>query len=169
MTPMPATVTITRARHPLQGKSLRVLGGIRRHGALELLLELPDGSKSLIPAVWTDAEEITSDGETGVATLGSLTDLLGVCMLVADLMQRRTGLEEQAAGMSPSKEESRAACPTQFDTRSDPCFEHRSDLGLTTGTGDRSATSRGSRDGDRVAGQRDRQSNHSQPNGGSRR
>jgi hypothetical protein len=55
VTPVPATVTITRARHPLQGRSLRVLGGMRRHGVVELLLELPDGGKSLVPAAWTNA------------------------------------------------------------------------------------------------------------------
>ena len=44
---------ITRPRHPLDGRELRVLGGMRRHGRLELLLVLPDGSKRLIPAEWT--------------------------------------------------------------------------------------------------------------------
>src|SRR5262245_59417089 len=107
---MPATVTITRTRHPLQGKSLRVLGKMRRHGVVELLLELPDGSKRLIPASWTDDEGITSVGEAGVATLGSLTDLLGVCALVADLMNPHNGVGGQATGMSPSKEDSHAAC-----------------------------------------------------------
>ena len=53
---------ITRPRHPLQDRSLRVLGGMRRHGVMELLLELPDGSKSLIPAAWTDAEPSAGDG-----------------------------------------------------------------------------------------------------------
>ena len=42
-----------RPRHPLAGRELRVLGGMRRHGRLELLLVLPDGSKRLIPAAWT--------------------------------------------------------------------------------------------------------------------
>ena len=48
-----------------------------------------------------------------LATLGSLADLLHVCELIADL-------RGQAAGMSPCKEDSRAACPAQFDTRSAP-------------------------------------------------
>ena len=39
-------MTITRVRHPLHNRSLRVLGGMRRHGMVELLLELPDDSKS---------------------------------------------------------------------------------------------------------------------------
>ena len=50
---LPGTVVITRPRHPLAGRELRVLGGMRRHGRLELLLVLPDGSKRLIPAEWT--------------------------------------------------------------------------------------------------------------------
>ena len=51
---LPGTVVITRPRHPLDGRELRVLGGMRRHGARELLVELPDGSKRLVPASWTD-------------------------------------------------------------------------------------------------------------------
>jgi len=136
---------------------------------MELLLELPDGSKSLIPAVWTDAESATGDGAAGVATLGSLTDLLGVCELVADLMGRRREVGGQAAGMSSCKEDSHAACPTQFDTRSDPGLaQYRSDPGAGTVTGGRSATRRSHRSSDRVVSQRDRQSDRSQPNGGGR-
>ena len=67
---------ITRPRHPLQGKSLQVLGGMRRHGVVELLLVLPDGSKSLVPAAWTDAEPVRRGVRAVVATLGSLSDLL---------------------------------------------------------------------------------------------
>jgi hypothetical protein len=67
---LPSTVQMTRPRHPLQGKLLPVLGGMRRHGAVELLLVLPDGSKSLIPAAWTDAEPSGAVGEGVVATLG---------------------------------------------------------------------------------------------------
>ena len=70
---LPSAVRITRPRHPLQGRSLRVLGGMRRHGVVELLLVLPDGSKSLIPAAWTDAEPSGADGAGVVATLGSLS------------------------------------------------------------------------------------------------
>ena len=66
------SVVITRPRHPLQGKSLRVLGGMRRHGRLELLLVLPDGSKSLIPAAWTDHGADGAEAAAAVATLGSL-------------------------------------------------------------------------------------------------
>jgi hypothetical protein len=47
-------VTLTRRRHPFEGRSLQVLGSMRRHGVAELLVVLPDGSKRLIPAAWTD-------------------------------------------------------------------------------------------------------------------
>src|SRR5215218_10985013 len=53
---MTSVVVVTRRRHPLEGQSLRELGRMRRHGRLELLLVLPDGSKSLIPAAWTDLD-----------------------------------------------------------------------------------------------------------------
>ena len=49
-------VTLTRRRHPFEGRPLPVLGSMLRHGALELLVVLPDGSKRLIPAAWTDLE-----------------------------------------------------------------------------------------------------------------
>src|SRR5215207_6606457 len=74
------SVVVTRRRHPLEGLSLRELGRMRRHGRLELLLVLPDGSKSLIPAAWTDldraADSTDTDADAVVATLGSQADLL---------------------------------------------------------------------------------------------
>jgi hypothetical protein len=106
------SVVITRRRHPLEGLALRVLGQMRRHGRLELLLVLPDGSKSLIPAVWTDL--CGADGEMGedvAATLGSLADLLVACAVVAALSGREP--QGQAARQSPSKEDSRAACAAE--------------------------------------------------------
>ena len=54
---LPGTVVITRPRHPLHGRELRVLGGMRRHGKRELLVVLPDGSKRLVPASWTGLDE----------------------------------------------------------------------------------------------------------------
>src|SRR5659263_546996 len=67
----PRAVVITRRRHPLEGRALPVLGRMRRHGQLELLLVLPDGSKSLIPSAWTDLEEPTNEETVHTpATLG---------------------------------------------------------------------------------------------------
>jgi hypothetical protein len=73
---LPATVVITQARHPLEGRDLRVLGWMRRLGRLELMLELPDGSKRLIPAEWTSQHDDPDPGP-GTGTLGRTADLLG--------------------------------------------------------------------------------------------
>ena len=47
-------MTITRPHHPFEGQSLEVLRHARMPGGLQFVLILPDGSKSLIPADWTD-------------------------------------------------------------------------------------------------------------------
>ncbi|HZD14336.1 MAG TPA: DUF5372 family protein [Pseudonocardiaceae bacterium] len=140
-----SSVVIIRPQHPLEGRSLRVLGRIRRHGRLELLLVLPDGSKRLIPRAWTDAER---DSVSEGTTLGSLTDLLAACALVAALGERGHGEQGQAARKSPSKEDFHAACPAQFDTRPEP--------DATGGVG-RATTRAVDRRGDHAAGRRDRQ------------
>src|SRR6266536_2848495 len=77
-------------RHPLEGRSLQVLGSMRRHGAAELLVVLPDGSKRLIPAAWTDLEQ-PADGDDAAATLGSVSDLLHASVLVSGLCARAAG------------------------------------------------------------------------------
>ena len=56
----------------MQGRSLRVLGRMHRHGAVELLVVLPDGSKTLLPAVFTDA---VAAADVVAATVGSIEDL----------------------------------------------------------------------------------------------
>jgi hypothetical protein len=110
-------VTITRPRHPLQGRALRMLGSLRRHGRLELLLVLPDGSKSLVPAAWTGLGEgdaaAGGDDAAATATLGRLADLLAACVLVSAFSARYQDGPEQAARQSPTKEDSRAACAAQ--------------------------------------------------------
>lgn len=150
------SVVITRRRHPLEGLALRVLGRMRRHGRLELLLVLPDGSKALIPAAWTDLPEAGGEvGEAVAATLGSLADLLAACAVVAALAHRAR--EGQAARQSPSKEDSHAACPAQFDTRP---------TSSATGDAGRGVAGRGGRGGDHAAGRGDRQSRRRSGDGG---
>ena len=153
------TVTIMRPRHPLQGHRLAVLGRMRRHGRLELLVVLPDGSKTLVPAAWTDLD--TSDAQdqdpaaggqaaavqARAATLGTLTDLGQAVELVRALSTRRGQTQEQAARPSPSKEEDRAAHPAQSAPRPD-----------TDATPARPAAPRADDGGDQPAGRPDRQS-----------
>jgi hypothetical protein len=94
---LPAVVTVTRERHPLAGRELRVLGWMRRHGRLELLLELPDGSKRLIPAEWT-SQHAGRDAGTGQAgTLGTTADLLAASALISAFSACAGTGEEQAA------------------------------------------------------------------------
>ena len=73
--PAVSTVRLTRPRQPLDGRELRALGSVRRHGEAELLLVvLPDGSKRRTPAAWADLER-PADGTgagDGSATRGSV-------------------------------------------------------------------------------------------------
>ena len=89
---LPKRVTIVRARHPFEGKSLAVLGTIHRHSRLHLVLILPDGSKSLIPADWTDiaptAQPQVSVPSNQTATLGSREDLFHARAVVDALLGR---------------------------------------------------------------------------------
>jgi hypothetical protein len=113
---LPDTVLVTRARHPLEGRELRVLGGMHRHGRLELLLVLPDGSKRLIPAEWTSQHADGSAGHDGgrsAGTVGSVADLLAACVLVSAFSARDREARQQAARKPPAKEDNRAACPAQ--------------------------------------------------------
>ncbi|MEJ7715341.1 MAG: hypothetical protein WKF40_06415 [Thermoleophilaceae bacterium] len=59
---------------------------MRRGGALGLILVLPDGSRSLIPAAWTDLE--APAGATVAGTLGSLGDLLAARRVLDGLLGR---------------------------------------------------------------------------------
>ncbi|MGH2715464.1 MAG: DUF5372 family protein [Thermoleophilaceae bacterium] len=74
---------IVRARHPLEGRSLELIGWMRRGGSLGLILVLPDGSRALIAAAWTDLEAPATPARAG--TLASLEDLLRARRLVGGL------------------------------------------------------------------------------------
>ena len=82
---------------------MRVLGRMHRHGALELLVVLPDGSKTLLPAVFTDA---VADVDVVVATVGSIEDLEQLAVVVESLMPPAAGagVAEDATGI-PTKED----------------------------------------------------------------
>ena len=75
-------MTITRERHAFESQSLAAISSIRRRGVLFVLAVLPDGTRSLIPAEWTDwrpeqADRTPADdGGDGDRDLGRLGDLL---------------------------------------------------------------------------------------------
>ena len=111
---LPGTVRLTRPRHPFEGLLLPVLGSMRRHGALELLVVLPDGSKRLVPASWTDLDPAAgAQAGDGPGTLGAVSDLLDLSVLVSALYARNAGDRDQAARKPPAREDDRAACPAQ--------------------------------------------------------
>jgi len=101
----PGSVIITRERHPFEGCALAVIGSIRRRGVLFVLACLPDGSRSLIPAQWTDWGEghcggvrACREANVGSCALGSLGDLLQLRHLVDALRGRSIGVGTATEG-----------------------------------------------------------------------
>lgn len=156
-------VTVTRPRHPLAGRRLQVIGAMRRLGRDELLVVLPDGSKTLIPAVWTDRDTTTADEDhalgQGTAILAAPAELLHARELVVSLCARADSGGGQAARKSPCEEDDRAACAAEFDARTDP--------GATTGSDRVAARARGRRR-DQDSGSADRVRRHGDDDGGRR-
>ena len=90
-------MTITRERHAFESQSLAAISSIRRRGVLFVLAVLPDGSRSLIPADWTDwhpeqADRTPADDVgDGDHDLGSLGDLLHLRKVIDALSRRHVG------------------------------------------------------------------------------
>src|SRR5262249_50365286 len=85
---LPKSVIITRKRHPFEGQSLSVIHSIRQRGVRLVLVILPNGTRSLIPAAWTDWNtEPTVSGPTS-HTLGRLDDLLHLRRIINALLSR---------------------------------------------------------------------------------
>jgi hypothetical protein len=111
-------VTITRKRHAFEGQALTVISAIRRRSIDYLLAVLPDGSRSLIPASWTDwnmesvrrTPPINTDDDAH--DLGRLGDLLRLRNLVDALCNRH-------AESAPRKE-SRHAIELEFSRSTRP-------------------------------------------------
>jgi hypothetical protein len=84
----PATVCVRCEHDPLLGESLLVYGWMRRHGRLDLILVLPDGSKSLVPGSWTDlgpqiAGAPESEPSGGLASVSQLLRARAVVLRIA--------------------------------------------------------------------------------------
>ncbi len=106
----PGTVRLTLPRHPFEGRPLQVLGSMRRHGVCELLVVLPDGSKRLVPASWTDLDPAAGPAAgDGPGTLGSAADLLGLSVLVSALCT-----EVNLRGGRPCSLSSSVCCRNRF-------------------------------------------------------
>ena len=86
-----------------------MLGWMRRHGQLELLLVLPDGSKRLIPAAWT-SQHGGPDEEAGHA--GDGPDLLAASGLVSRFPPA-AGRGGAGCTAVACQEDNRAACAAE--------------------------------------------------------
>ena len=82
-----------------------MIGSIRRRGVLFVLACLPDGSRALIPAQWTDWDEghcggvgACREANLGSRALGSLGDLLQLRHLVDALRGRSIGVGTATEG-----------------------------------------------------------------------
>ena len=77
---VPDQVTVIRKRHAFEGQTLAVISSIKRGGVLLVLVILPNGSRSLIPAAWTDWHDanasLSDDDIDHTSSLGKLGDLL---------------------------------------------------------------------------------------------
>ena len=131
-------MTVVRDRHPFQNRVLRVLGRMLRHGSVEFLVVLPDGSKTLIPAVFTDA--VAAPTSRAAVTVGAVEDLVQLALVVESLLPPATigtGAVEDATGV-PAKEDSRAP---------DQSAGFRPRRGISAAGGDGGATGRSARAG----------------------
>ena len=94
---IPDAVVITRQGHAFEGRDLAVIGSIRRRGVMLLLACLPDGSRSLIPAAWTDwqAAKRTAGPPSGAASIGSDEPSASSSTLgrLSDLLQARSVID----------------------------------------------------------------------------
>jgi len=114
----PEKVIIVRARHPFEGQSLNVFGALNRKGRLLLVLILPDGSKSLVPADWTDlVSPAPTLAASSATTLGSLENLLHARAVVDALLDRIASATREAG--HSTKESARARHASQ-SLRSSP-------------------------------------------------
>ncbi|MBZ5726311.1 MAG: Y4bD/Y4pK family protein [Acidobacteriia bacterium] len=87
----PERVAITRPHHPFHGQSLEVLRQARMPAGLQFVLILPDGSKSLIPADWTDFKHPPGAPQDS-QLVASFDDLLRLRGLVDALLRRSPDL-----------------------------------------------------------------------------
>jgi hypothetical protein len=92
---VPDQVTVIRKRHAFEGQKLAVISSIKRRGVLVVLVVLPNGSRSLIPAAWTDwrdadanASVCDDDDVDDTSSLGKLDNLLQLGKVIDALLGR---------------------------------------------------------------------------------
>ena len=118
---------VIRKRHAFDGQALSVISSIKRRGVLYVLAILPNGSRSLIPAGWTDwrigvGTSQCDDDIEDASSLGRLGDLLQLRKILDALRSRQSEsaphVERSHAAESSVSRLSRSAEPpsTRFGT-----------------------------------------------------
>jgi hypothetical protein len=139
-------VTITRERHAFEGRSLAVISSIRRRDVLFVLAILPDGSRSLIPANWTNwsskqaRRTPANDAGDGAHDLGRLGDLLHLRKVIDALYGRH--VESVPCKESRHAIETGLSRPSRSSTEPLSCRPVGDGVGATR----RSLAHRGARD-----------------------
>ena len=161
----PSKVCIIRERHPLQGQMLEVLGWTHRNESLHLTLVLPDGTRSLIPADWTDLDITKTQNRQSTnrrltkSVLASICHLLHARKIVDALLCRMDASTH--VHTNASKEESKRVSTNRSLARSAPIATNPRHLAKPRSTrADKAHRSLGQAD------QQSRLSRSSQPNSG---
>ena len=89
---VPDQVTVIRKRHAFEGETLAVISSIKRRGVLLVLVILPNGSRSLVPAAWTDWRDAAAspidEDIVDTSSLGKLGDLLQLRKVIGETNTR---------------------------------------------------------------------------------
>jgi hypothetical protein len=118
-------VTVIRKRHAFEGQTLAAISSIKRRGVLLVLVILPNGSRSLIPAAWTDWRDADTNASLGdddidrTSSLGKLGDLLQLGKVIDALLSRHV----ESAPHVESSHAAELGVPRPFGTGDGPCSE----------------------------------------------
>src|SRR6266853_2528952 len=108
---LPSQVRVIRPHHALEGKVLEVFAKLRHKGKPHFLLVLPDGSRSYIPAAWTDFGAPPQSSEAPCSTVACASDLLRLRQRV-DCLVRRIEAGPATDQNSPTQENHHATSAT---------------------------------------------------------
>ncbi|MBI2803351.1 MAG: hypothetical protein HYX68_00025 [Planctomycetes bacterium] len=105
-----------RRHHPFEGQCLEVLRHLKKRNRLLFVVLLPDGSKSHIPAEWTDFAAGPSTAAKNTAIVGAPEHLLALRFLTDALLQRTASAA--VTPQSSPEQESHAATESELHRHS---------------------------------------------------
>ncbi|MBN1930041.1 MAG: hypothetical protein JW786_00345 [Desulfobacterales bacterium] len=123
----PQKVKITRNHHPLYGRSLGIIGWHHKDEILYLTLILPDGSRSFIPASWTNINEICpqkftqTDGRIQSDLIATASNLLNLRKKIDAIFDKLPFLEINRKNISRKENHAGKATEPLADPRRSVC------------------------------------------------